>query len=71
MVGGRRYATDTVGAVLEPDAWQQVEVATCEHCVGNLVEAGNLVKDAFIALSHFVSAQSIYPVTGWKSAKNG
>jgi hypothetical protein len=34
VVGGRRYATDTVGAVLEPDAWQRVEVAHLIHRTG-------------------------------------
>jgi hypothetical protein len=34
VVGGRRYATDTVGAALEPDAWQRVEVAHLVHRTG-------------------------------------
>ena len=34
VVGDRRYATDTVGTVLEPDAWQRVEVAHLVHRPG-------------------------------------
>jgi hypothetical protein len=31
VVGGRRYATDTVGAVLKPGQWQRVEVVHLAH----------------------------------------
>ena len=34
VVGGRRYATDTVGAVLESSDWQRVEVAHLAHRPG-------------------------------------
>jgi hypothetical protein len=34
VVGGRRYATDTVGAALEPGAWQRVEVVHLGHRPG-------------------------------------
>jgi carbohydrate binding protein with CBM4/9 domain len=34
VVGGRRYATDTVGAVLESGDWQRVEVAHLAHRPG-------------------------------------
>jgi hypothetical protein len=34
VVGGRRYATDTVGAVLEGGGWQRVEVAHLAHRPG-------------------------------------
>lgn len=34
VVGGRRYATDSVGAVLESGGWQRVEVAHLAHRPG-------------------------------------
>jgi hypothetical protein len=34
VVGGRRYATDTVGAVLEGGGWQRVEVVHLVHRPG-------------------------------------
>ena len=34
IVGGRRYATDTVGAVLESGDWQRVEVTHQAHRPG-------------------------------------
>ena len=34
IVAGRRYATDTVGAVLESGDWQRVEVAHLAHRPG-------------------------------------
>jgi hypothetical protein len=34
VVGGRRYATDTVGAVLEGGRWQRIEVAHLVHRPG-------------------------------------
>jgi hypothetical protein len=34
VVGGRRYATDSVGAVLEGGGWQRVEVAHLAHRPG-------------------------------------
>jgi Carbohydrate binding domain len=34
VVGGRRYATDTMGAVLESGDWQRVEVAHLAHRPG-------------------------------------
>jgi hypothetical protein len=34
VVGGRRYATDSVGAVLEPGGWQRVEVTHLAHRPG-------------------------------------
>jgi hypothetical protein len=34
VVGGKRYATDSIGAVLEPGDWQRVEVAHLAHRPG-------------------------------------